>query len=605
MNDDRTLLEIRNHELTERIKELNCLYGISNLLENEGVSLHWILERAVELIPPALQYPKHACARIVLDKQEYRSRRFRDSGSSHLFPITCDSETVGNVEMRYSGKSAPTSANPFLPEEIRLLKAIAERLGKIYSLKKSETLLIESESRYRILTDQIDEGVTLVQNRLFRYVNPAFRRLAGGYPVEQFLEKSPFNPDWEPIRQFLPFFEPVDSEEQEDRIEATLPIQTPQGIRWITVCHCRISYLDKAALLSTFRDTTGIREQELSILDQAEQLRRENFQLRASLKDRFHFGAIIGRSEAMQAVYEMIQKAAASDISVTIQGESGTGKELVARAIHQNSSRRSRPMISVNCGSIPETLFEREFFGHKKGAFSHAFQDDVGFLDSADGGTLFLDEAGELTLGMQSKLLRAIEGGGYRPVGSMETRTSDFRLISASNTPLMELVRCGRMRLDFFYRIQILQITIPPLRERKEDIPLLVEHFLQDTRSGATVRKMPAAFIDRLMAYDWPGNVRELKNVVQRYQAVDRLEFVESGPFPIQPLPGRTLDLPLAVKELERDMISRALAQCRGNRTLAARVLNISRRALFRKLKAYDLSEPPDMGDIAHFRSYN
>jgi transcriptional regulator with PAS, ATPase and Fis domain len=230
------------------------------------------------------------------------------------------------------------------------------------------------------------------------------------------------------------------------------------------------------------------------------------------------------------------------------------------------------------------TRFEREFFGHRKGAFSSAHADAPGYLDRADGGTLFLDEVSDLTVNMQAKLLRAIEGGGYHPVGGTESLSSDFRIISASNAFLSEKVATGRMRNDFFYRIQVIQIQLPPLRERKQDIPLLVEHFLRKFKAPSGLTKVPGHIMDVLVEYDWPGNVRELRNVLQRYITLGHLEFL-SPTAESQVAPAAAgIDLRAAVQQLEKSLIKRALRQANGNRTQAAKRLGISRRALFRKL---------------------
>jgi transcriptional regulator with PAS, ATPase and Fis domain len=288
----------------------------------------------------------------------------------------------------------------------------------------------------------------------------------------------------------------------------------------------------------------------------------------------------------MQEVYELILKAAATEASVAVFGDSGSGKELVAQAIHNHSSRKKKRFVAVNCSAIQESLFEREFFGHRKGAFSSAHADAPGYLDMADGGTLFLDEVSELTVNMQAKLLRAIEGGGYRPVGGTETISSDFRIISASNAVLSDRVSSGHIRNDFFYRIQVIQIQLPPLRERKQDIPLLVEHFLRQLQAPAAMAQVPGHTMDILMEYDWPGNVRELRNILQRYIALGHLEFftlgAKSGTIPNTP----NISLREAVQELEKSLISKALLQADGNRTRAAALLGISRRALFRKMSS-------------------
>ena len=312
-----------------------------------------------------------------------------------------------------------------------------------------------------------------------------------------------------------------------------------------------------------------------------------------SPRGRHGFANIVGKSVAMQGVYDLISKAAATDANVVIYGESGTGKELVAQAIHQVSHRRDKAFVPVNCGAIPETLLESEFFGHRKGAFTGAYIDKHGYLDLAHGGTLFLDEVGDLSLNIQVKLLRAIECKKYFPVGSNRSKSSDFRIIAATNSDLMEKVRKGLMREDFFYRIHVIPITLPPLRYRKEDVPLLIAHFLESYGNGTGRASLPEKIKKALYNYDWPGNVRELQNVLHRYLTVGTLDFTDckspSCPAGVsRPATHDAYHQPInlrdAVERLERELISRALAQTRWNRTKAARLLGISRRALFRKM---------------------
>jgi len=308
------------------------------------------------------------------------------------------------------------------------------------------------------------------------------------------------------------------------------------------------------------------------------------------------FGNIIGKGPAMQGVYELISKAAASSANVVVYGESGTGKELVARAIHDMSDRRDRAFVPVNCGAIPETLLESEFFGYKKGAFTGAHMDKHGYLDLADRGTLFLDEVGELGLNMQVKLLRAIDGGGYFPVGSNKTKNSDFRIIAATNRNLTDQVNRGVIREEFFYRIHVIPITLPPLRERREDIPLLIDHFLKAYNGGKRPATIPGKIVEALYNYHWPGNVRELQNVLHRYLTVKRLDFinsntsnepVERSDLSVKEFEQEKITLSVAVENLEKVFISKALDQTQWNKSKTAMLLGISRRALFRKMKNF------------------
>lgn len=343
------------------------------------------------------------------------------------------------------------------------------------------------------------------------------------------------------------------------------------------------------------RAEDGFKElKEIATREEAEQLRMENIRLRSSIKERYRFCNIIGKSQVMQEVYEHILRAGNSNASVVIYGESGTGKELVAKAVHEMSNRCDRDFVLVNCGAIPETLIESEFFGYTKGAFTGAHIDKHGYLDSADGATLFLDEIGELGLDMQVKLLRALDGGDYSPVGSMKTKKSDFRIITATNKKLKEQVKKGLMREDFFYRIHVIPITLPPLKDRREDIPFLIDHFLKIYRDKEKPVHMPGKIIDALYNYDWPGNVRQLQNVLQRYLALNRLDFISSNSTPLPDKEGikqvETFDpdkinLPESVANLEKSLIFKALDQTHWNRSKAAMLLGISRKALFRKMK--------------------
>lgn len=306
---------------------------------------------------------------------------------------------------------------------------------------------------------------------------------------------------------------------------------------------------------------------------------------------------IIGKSMAMREIFEQISTAATTSANIIIYGESGTGKELIANAIHNISNRCESEFVAVNCGAISEQLVESEFFGYKKGAFTGADIDKPGFLDRANRGTLFLDEVGEVSINIQVKLLRTIEGYGFSPVGSAETKKTDMRIIAATNRNLMALVKKGLMRDDFFYRIHIVPIHIPPLRNRKEDILPLADHFLEVNSKQGEKPVLPAGDIEKLLAYNWPGNVRELQNVMLRYVALRKLDLLgetsHEKNFPgeiIEQHQAQGLDLRLNVAIFEKQHILEALGTYQWNRNEVATALNISRKTLFRKMKAYGLS---------------
>lgn len=371
-------------------------------------------------------------------------------------------------------------------------------------------------------------------------------------------------------------------------------IKNPHDHRWYYSVNVPVRLSDDSVYCQAMiTDINKRKEMEEALRDSEAHLREENIRLRGTLDDHHKFGDIVGKSAAMQEVFELMLMAASAETNIIIYGESGTGKELVARAIHAVSTRQDGPFVPVNCGAIPENLLESEFFGHTKGAFTGADRDKKGFLGEADGGSLFLDEIGEIRPELQVKLLRAIEGGGYTPVGSNETQESGFRIIAATNRNLHDLIRKGAMRSDFFYRIHVIPIHLPPLRNRKEDIPLLVEHFLK-----AYDRKMrppvTAAVMETLTNYDWPGNVRELQNVMYRFVTLKRLDLVgDTTAIPLEStdkpgdLPAMTL--PEAVAAFEKRHIRASLAEHRWNRTRTAKSLKIGLRTLQRKMNLYKI----------------
>ncbi len=371
-------------------------------------------------------------------------------------------------------------------------------------------------------------------------------------------------------------------------------MKNPHDQRWYYSVNVPVQLSDDSVYCQAMiTDINKRKEMEEALRDSEAHLREENIRLRYTMDDHHKFGDIVGKSKAMQEVFELMLMAASAETNMIVYGESGTGKELVARAIHNISTRQDGPFIPVNCGAIPENLLESEFFGHKKGAFTGADRDKKGFLCEADGGSLFLDEIGEIKPELQVKLLRAIEGGGYTPVGSNATLESGFRIIAATNRNLHDLIKKGEMRSDFFYRIHVIPIHLPPLRNRKEDIPLLVEHFLKAYDRKIQPPVTPA-IIETLTNYNWPGNVRELQNVMYRFVTLKRLDLIGD----ITTIPLETIDipeevsraaLPEAVAAFEKRHISAALAEHRWNRTRTAKSLQIGLRTLQRKINTYGI----------------
>jgi two-component system, NtrC family, response regulator AtoC len=335
-----------------------------------------------------------------------------------------------------------------------------------------------------------------------------------------------------------------------------------------------------------------------------DRLKRENNVLRERLNRieiRNRFGEMVAKSAAMQKVFELSAKVAQYSTTILITGESGTGKELVARAIHYEGLRRKHALVPVNCGSIPENLLESELFGYAKGAFTGADRKKGGLFQEAHGGTLFLDEIGELPASLQVKLLRVLQEGEVRPVGETHSRKIDVRVIAATARDLSHMVTQGQFREDLFYRLNVIAIHIPPLRERKEDIPLLCRHFIDyfNPRIDRRIKGIAPAAMSRLLLHAWPGNVRELENAIERALVLSEGEYLmpEHFPYPISECSNRTpleqmLDgysLKKAQKILEKELIVKALKATVGNRTQASRLLQISHPNLLSKMKAYEI----------------
>ena len=329
-------------------------------------------------------------------------------------------------------------------------------------------------------------------------------------------------------------------------------------------------------------------------------LRSENRLLQNQLRSRYRFDSVVGQSAALRDVLDLVDKVAESDSTVLITGESGTGKELIARAIHYNSRRAERVLVSLNCGAIPEELLESELFGHVKGAFTGAVAHREGRFAAADGGTIFLDEIGDMSPNLQVKLLRVLQERSFEPVGSSKSMRVDVRVIAATNQNLESAIRSGTFREDLFYRLNVIPIEVPPLRQRKEDLPLLVQHFLDrlNAEKARKVEGITEAALERLAAHDWPGNVRELENLVERMVVMRGEGMLDvsdlPAPFrrdgspadPAAPTIGAGgIDFNAVIDRIETKLILEALEKTGGNKNQAARLIGLNRTTLIEKIK--------------------
>jgi DNA-binding NtrC family response regulator len=347
-------------------------------------------------------------------------------------------------------------------------------------------------------------------------------------------------------------------------------------------------------------------------------LKEENTRLKRELQKKYQFNNIIGTSKAMRKVFDLIEKVADTDGTVLISGASGTGKELIATAIHYNSSRSDKPMVVINCGAIPEELLESELFGHEKGAFTGAYKNRTGRFEMANGGTFFLDEIGEMSPSLQVKLLRVLQEQKFEKVGGTKTIYVDVRIIAATNKNLTIAINKGKFREDLYYRLNVIPIKVPSLKQRKSDIPLLIDYFMKKFQSEKqeTITGFTAKAMENLIEYDWPGNVRELENVIKRLtilcdheivQVEDLPEHIQRKSRTFQSVEEEILDKDLnlndAVKDYEKRLILEALEKSNWVKTKAAKLLNINRTTLVEKIKKQNLDEKSSEWPIKYLSS--
>lgn len=473
---------------------------------------------------------------------------------------------------------------PFHPEEVLARIKIHLTIRALQQqLQAQNALLAEQNVRFRNLADATFEGILLHEQGQIMDVNLA---------LELMFERQRGDLLGTPVAHLLKRDEPHDG-------QTSVPLPA-QGVKAtgllfpVEIQEKMIPYQGRTVGVIAVRDLTW----QHTLETERSQLAQGNLALKASLGHRYRLNDLIGKSAAMQQVYELVLKAASTIANVLICGETGVGKELVARTIHELSARRTQPLVVVNCGAIPESLFERELFGHRKGAFTGADHDLPGYVGAARHGTLFLDEVGELSPTMQVKLLRVIETGEYMPVGASTSLTADVRVIAATNRNVEELCRQGKLREDFYYRIRVIPITVPPLRDRREDLPLLIEHILTQRAPGEFPPILPARLQEQIFLYDWPGNVRQLQNTLERYLTTGEIEFLSaSGVTPdlfarrmvADPATSR-VTLAELLEHVEKQAILNALQRHARKKQETAEMLGIDRRTLYQKMKKYGIS---------------
>ena len=463
---------------------------------------------------------------------------------------------------------------PFQVEEV------LARVRIHHTIRQLQEQLQEENLRFRILEEATFEGLLIHEQGCILEFNETLATMFG------------YNRD-EAIGKDIGDFLSVDSQQFVQR-QLAVPDDLPHNIEGITK--------DGSSLQLQIQGKTmpfqGRKVRVVAVRDISwrQSLESENLSLRATLQKRERFGKLIGKSLSMHKVYERITTAAATTGTVIIYGETGTGKELVAHTVFELSDAYKKVFLPINCGAITESLFESQLFGYKKGAFTGADHDTPGYFERAEGGTLFLDEIGELSLSMQTKLLRVLNDKSYTRVGDTRPRKADVRIIAATNKNLRELAKKGEFREDLFYRLHVLALDLPPLRQRKDDIPLLIQHFLKlYTPNGTALPDIPDMIYEQFLSYEWPGNVRELTNEVYRFITTGEPEFQgafsqnseESGAFRHVHKEGQSFQSIL--DDLERQVLAEALIRYDHNRENTAEALQLSIRSLYRKIKKYGL----------------
>ena len=478
-----------------------------------------------------------------------------------------------------------------------LIRDISER-------RRSEEALRESEEQYRNLVEMANDGIIIVQDDLVKYINPRFTEIFGFGADQngQIFFKELIHPD--ELRVTLEYYRHhLEGKDIPAMYESALVHQQGQKIP-VEFNVGIVPWQGRPAFIFEIRDITERKrsEEELrqalrEVEDLKDRLEKENVYLKDEIKLTHNFENLISQNASFLRMLGKVEQVASTDATVLILGETGTGKELIARAIHNISARHDRPLVKVNCAALPENLIESELFGHEKGAFTGALTRKVGRFELADGGTIFLDEIGDLPPGLQVKLLRVLQDGEFERLGNPHTFKVNVRVIAATNRDLDVALESGGFREDLFYRLNVFPIRVPPLRERKDDIPLLVQHFVErcGARVGKKIHVIPQRVLDQLEAYRWPGNVRELEHVIERAMILSQGEVLELGDSLVRREPALQPAGSQKIEEVEREHIQRVLEETgwrvSGERG-AAKVLGMNPQTLFSRMKKLRIRRP-------------
>lgn len=607
---DETVKKIEK-ELREREKELSCLYAIIDLVEKPGLSLQEILKGIVGLLPESLGYPENACARIELSDTTYTSVGFAETQCVLHESIHIHDMDAGRMTVCYRYGDDQADRPVFLPEEENLIKGVAEMTGKLAERKLAEISLHESENRLaQIVNGNSIATFVIDADHNITHWNTACENLTGvkaaevlGTPkhwmafyARQQAVLADLVVDKTPEGEIIQFYggKAHTSKIVDGAFEAELffPDLGDTG-KWLffTASPLRNMQGEINGAIETLQDVTKRKLAE-------EALRSELADLELELKGRYRFQSIIGKSESMQKLYNLLEDLADTDTTVLITGESGTGKELVAKALHYSGVRADKPLVSVNCSALTETLLESELFGHIRGAFTGALKDKVGRFQLANNGSILLDEIGDISPAIQLKLLRVLQEKEFERVGESSSRKVDVRVLAATNCDLAEKVRSGAFREDLYYRLKVVEVRIPPLRERLDDIPLLIDHFCRmfQDKFNKNIKNVSKEVLELFMKHSWPGNVRELEHALEHAFIICHGSILLPDHLPAEIVDSSAHTLPGAERPriTPPHQVQQALDTAGWNKAKAARLLGISRPTLYNLIKRYDLTDPAE-----------
>lgn len=574
------LLAHQAKELGQRLKELDCLYEISKVVENPDAKLDQILAEIVKVLPAAWRYPDAACARITLGEQEFASDGFRESPWHLRSEVEAEGRPVGIVEVRYLTEKPESDEGAFCREERQLIDAVAKRLGRIIERFKVQSALRESEERFRAIFESAVD-CTLLKDRSLRFtlVNPAAERLLGikaseilGHRSEDLFDRETAE-HWNQLEQRVLAGESVEEE------------------RAVSI---------KGQLLTLHIMRVPLRDAQGTIIGLCSIMRNVT-ERRRLIREDHRTSEVDYPSFAMRNALQKARIASDTDSIILLQGESGSGKDYLARWIHDHSARAAGPFFAINCAAVAKELAESELFGHERGAFTGAAGQKKGLLELGEGGTILLNEIGELPLSLQAKLLAFLDTRSFLRVGGQKHVTVNARLIAATHRDLKQEVEEGGFLRPLYYRLCVFPIEAPPLRHRIEDLPYLVQDLLSGLASEIQLPVVPVIDNDHISAlarYLWPGNVRELRNVLERslilWQGGRLTLALPSGKEKLYPPPmdspahgNRPLEA--IIDEAISSACQTALRQAGGNKTGAAQILGISRGALYRYLKRLEI----------------